>query len=156
MIDNDRMSEGQDGSSEDYNSGLLEVDPSPLDLEDSEDEDQLMIDCDEDTEDGYDPLSLVSVGLDEDEEDMDDEEEDDDDDLTIEEKNVEQCCTFCSDTFANRKLLNLHILSEHQKSCSVACQYCGRVLSDGDSYRRHLDLVHQVRTIITLCCKVFF
>jgi len=109
----------------------------------SGDEDALMIDCEEDfddDEDGYDPLSLVSVGLDEDDEDMDEDE----DDFSIEESYSVQSCTFCSESFASRKLLNSHILSEHEKACSVACQYCGQVLSDGDSYRRHLDTVHQV------------
>merc|ERR1719192_2228661 len=60
------------------------------------------------------------------------------------ENGQEQKCTFCSESFSNRKLLNNHILTVHQKSCSVACQYCGRGLSDADSYKRHLNNVHQV------------
>ena len=120
------------------------VDPT-VDLGSEDEEDALMIDCsdeeeDEDEENGYDPLSLVSVGLDEDEDDM----EEDEDEISFEEKNNEASCTFCSESFPNRKLLNNHILSVHQKSCSVACQYCGRVLSDADSYKRHLNNVHQV------------
>ena len=102
-----------------------------------------MIDCEEDLddeEDGYDPLSLVSVGLDEDDEDMDEDE----DDFSVEESYSVQNCTFCSESFASRKLLNSHILSKHEKDCSVACQYCGQVLSDADSCRRHLDTGHQV------------
>ena len=31
------------------------------------------------------------------------------------------------------------------KSCSVAYQYCGRVLSDADSYKRHDNNVHQIK-----------
>lgn len=123
---------------------LVLVDPT-VDLGSEDEEDALMIDCsdeeeEEEDEDGYDPLSLVSVGLDEDEDDM----EEDEDDLSFEEKNNEASCTFCSESFSNRKLLNNHILSVHQKACSVACQYCGRVLSDADSYKRHLNNVHQV------------
>ena len=123
---------------------LVLVDPT-VDLGSEDEEDALMIDCsdeedDEDDENGYDPLSLVSVGLDEDEDDM----EEDEDDLSFEEKNNDGSCTFCSESFSNRKLLNNHILSVHQKACSVACQYCGRVLSDAESYKRHLNNVHQV------------
>ena len=123
---------------------LILVDPT-VDLGSEDEEDALMIDCsdeedDADDENGYDPLSLVSVGLDEDEDDM----EEDEDDLSFEEKNNEASCTFCSESFSNRKLLNNHILSVHQKACSVACQYCGRVLSDAESYKRHLNNVHQV------------
>ena len=123
---------------------LILVDPT-VDLGSGDEEDALMIDCsdeedDADDENGYDPLSLVSVGLDEDEDDM----EEDEDDLSFEEKNNEASCTFCSESFSNRKLLNNHILSVHQKACSVACQYCGRVLSDAESYKRHLNNVHQV------------
>ena len=123
---------------------LILVDPT-VDLGSEDEEDALMIDCsdeedDADDENGYDPLSLVSVGLDEDEDDM----EEDEDDLSFEEKNNDGSCTFCSESFSNRKLLNNHILSVHQKACSVACQYCGRVLSDAESYKRHLNNVHQV------------
>ena len=122
---------------------LVLVDPT-VDLGSEDEEDTLMIDCSDEEEDedenGYDPLSLVSVGLDEDEDDM----EEDEDDLSFEEKNNQSSCTFCSESFSNRKLLNNHILSVHQKACSVACQYCGRVLSDAESYKRHLNNVHQV------------
>ena len=119
---------------------LVIVDPT---LGSEDEDDALMIDCsdeEEGEEDGYDPLSLVSVGLDEDEEDMEEEEED----FPMEDKNNKASCTFCSESFSNRKLLNNHILSVHQKACSVACQYCGQVLSDADSYKRHLNNVHQV------------
>jgi len=137
---------------EDYNDGVVMVDPTDLEMGSDEDgqDDELMIDCEyddiqeisnEQSEDGegYDPLSLVSVGLD---------EEDDDD---MEEEGLsfnngqEQKCTFCSKGFSNRKQLNRHIKSVHQKACSVACQYCGRVLSDADSYKRHLNNVHQIK-----------
>ena len=47
----------------------------------------------------------------------------------------EQNCTFCSKDFSNKKQLNRHIESVHQKFCSVAYQYCGRALSDADSYK---------------------
>lgn len=127
-----------------YNDDVVLVDPHGLDLA-SEDEDQLMIDCEEeeDDEDGYDPLSLVSVGLGEDEDD--DMDEEDYDELSPEAySNHNNNCTFCNETFTNRRLLNSHILTAHQKDCSVACQYCGQVLSDGDTYRRHLSNVHQV------------
>ena len=129
---------------------LVLVDPT-VDLGSEDEDDALMIDCsdeedDEDDENGYDPLSLVSVGLDEDEDDM----EEDEDDLSFEEKNNEASCTFCSEAFSNRKLLNNHILSVHQKACSVACQYCGRVLSDAESYKRHLNNVHQVSLSVHL------
>lgn len=136
---------------EDYNDGVVMVDPTDLEMGSDEDgqDDELMIDCEyddiqeisnEQSEDGegYDPLSLVSVGLD----------EEDDDDMEEEglsfENGQEQKCTFCSKGFSNRKQLNRHIKSVHQKACSVACQYCGRVLSDADSYKRHLNNVHQV------------
>ena len=88
---------------------------------------------------GCNPLSLVSVGLD----------EEDDNDMKDEglsfDNGQEQICTFCSKGFSNRKQLNRHIKSVHQKSCSVAYQYCGRVLSDADSYKRHLNNVHQIK-----------
>ena len=78
---------------------------------------------------GCNPLSLVSVGLD----------EEDDNDMKDEglsfDNGQEQNCTFCSKAFLNRKQLNRHIKSVHQKFCSVAYQYCGRVLSDADSYK---------------------
>ena len=136
---------------EDYNDGVVMVDPTDLEMGSDEDgqDDELMIDCEyddiqeisnEQSEDGegYDPLSLVSVGLD----------EEDDDDMEEEglsfENGQEQKCAFCSKGFSNRKQLNRHIKSVHQKACSVACQYCGRVLSDADSYKRHLNNVHQV------------
>ena len=52
---------------------LVLVDPT-VDLGSEDEEDALMIDCSDEEEDedenGYDPLSLVSVGLDEDEDDM--------------------------------------------------------------------------------------
>ena len=145
---------------DDYNDGVVMVDPTDVEMGSDEDgeDDELMIDCEYDdvqeisnehSEDGegeeegegegYDPLSLVSVGLD---------EEDDDDDMEDEEVSIEddqeQKCSFCSKSFSNRKQMNRHIKSVHQKACSVACQYCGRVLSDSDSYRRHLNNVHQV------------
>jgi len=137
---------------EDYNDGVVMVDPTDLEMGSDEDgqDDELMIDCEyddiqeisnEQSEDGegYDPLSLVSVGLD----------EEDDDDMEEEglsfENGQEQKCTFCSKGFSNRKQLNRHIKSVHQKACSVACQYCGRVLSDADSYKRHLNNVHQIK-----------
>lgn len=136
---------------EDYNDGVVMVDPTDLEMGSDEDgqDDELMIDCEyddiqeisnEQSEDGegYDPLSLVSVGLDE--EDDDDMEEG----LSF-ENGQEQKCTFCSKGFSNRKQLNRHIKSVHQKACSVACQYCGRVLSDADSYKRHLNNVHQIK-----------
>ena len=142
-----------DEEGDDYNDGVVMVDPTDLEMGSDEDgeDDELMIDCEyddvqeisnEQSEDGegYDPLSLVSVGL--------DEEDDDDDDMEDEELSIEddqeQTCTFCTKLFSNRKQLNRHIKSVHQKACSVACQYCGRVLSDADSYKRHLNNVHQV------------
>ena len=141
-----------EGVEDDYNDGVVMVDPTDLEMGSDEDEqdDELMIDCEYDdiqeisnepSEDGegYDPLSLVSVGLDEEDDDDDIEDED----LSFEDEQ-EQKCTFCSKTFSNRKQLNRHIKSVHQKACSVACQYCGRVLSDADSYKRHLNNVHQV------------
>lgn len=146
---------------DDYNDGVVMVDPTDVEMGSDEDgeDDELMIDCEYDdvqeisnehSEDGegeeegegegYDPLSLVSVGLD---------EEDDDDDMEDEEVSIEddqeQKCSFCSKSFSNRKQMNRHIKSVHQKACSVACQYCGRVLSDSDSYRRHLNNVHQIK-----------
>merc|ERR1719285_785151 len=96
-----------------------------------------MIDCEDeldDTGDGYDPLSLVSVGLD-----------DEDDEMSLETKNDVHNCSYCTELFTNRKELNSHIKSQHQKACSVACQYCGRVLNDAETYRRHLNNVHQVK-----------
>ena len=140
---------GEDG---DYNDGVVMVDPTDLEMGSDEDEDvdELMIDCEyednqdknneqNEDQDGYDPLSLVSVGLDEEDEDdeMEDEEANNDDDQ-------EQKCSFCSKSFTNKKQMNRHIKSVHQKACSVACQHCGRVLSDADSYKRHLNNVHQV------------
>ena len=139
---------------DDYNDGVVMVDPTDIEMcsDPDEEDDELTIDCEyddvqeisnENSEDGegYDPLSLVSVGLEE-------EEDDDDDDLEDEEVSIEddqeQKCSFCAKTFSNRKQLNRHIKSVHQKACSVACQYCGRVLSDADSYKRHLNNVHQV------------
>jgi len=141
---------GEDG---DYNDGVVMVDPTDLEMGSDEDEDvdELMIDCEyeedqdknneqNEDQDGYDPLSLVSVGLDEEDEDdeMEDEEANNDDDQ-------EQKCSFCSKSFTNKKQMNRHIKSVHQKACSVACQHCGRVLSDADSYKRHLNNVHQIK-----------
>jgi len=141
---------------DDYDDGVVMVDPTDLEMgSDGEaEDDELMIDCEYDdvqempnqfSEDGegYDPLSLVSVGLDE-EDDDDDDEDEEDEEVSIED-DQEQNCNFCSKTFSNRKQLNRHIKSVHQKACSVACQYCGRVLSDADSYKRHLNNVHQIK-----------
>ena len=98
--------------SDDYNESVVMVDPNDIEIPSEPEDDELTIDCDyEINKDDYDPMSLVSVGL---EDDEDEEEED-------EVENV----------------------VEPSKGC-VACQYCGRVLSDADSYRRHLNNVHQV------------
>ena len=143
----DAKLEEAENSSTDYNDGVIMVDPTDLEMgsDDDADEDELMIDCDyeneeefsnEQNEDAYDPMSLVSVGLEEDEED---------EEVITEEDDREQKCSFCSKTFSNRKRLNRHIKSTHQKDCSAACQYCGRVLSDAESYKRHLNNVHQIK-----------
>merc|ERR1719322_1572270 len=84
----------------------------------------------------YDPMSLVSVGL---EEDDDDEEEE-----TIIDTSNKEICEFCQESFEDKKKLSKHIKSVHPKSCQIACQYCGRVLSDAESYRRHLNNMHQI------------
>ena len=102
---------------EDYNESVVMVDPSDIQIpsdQDEPDDDELTIDCDyEINKDDYDPMSLVSVGL----EDDDEEEDEDESEMT----NV----------------------VETKRGC-VACQYCGRVLSDQESYRRHLNNVHQI------------
>ena len=106
--------------SDDYNESVVMVDPNDIEIpsDHEPDEDELTIDCDyEIDKDGYDPMSLVSVGLE------DDDDDDEEDELTGGEA-VETV--------------------ETGPDC-VACQYCGRVLSDQESYRRHLHNVHQVR-----------
>ena len=138
--------------SDDYNESVVMVDPNdieiPSDHEPDEEEEELTIDCDyEINKDGYDPMSLVSVGLED-----DDDDEDEEDEVTGSEavETGEDVCSFCPEKFSNKKDLAVHIKTDHPKSCCVACQYCGRVLSDPDSYRRHLNNVHQVRPALSL------
>ena len=129
---------------DDYNESVVMVDPNDIEIpsdQDEPDDDELTIDCDfELNRDGYDPMSLVSVGLEDDE---------DEEDEVTDVGESEEACTFCPLKFESKKSLSVHIKTEHSKSCCVACQYCGRVLSDADSYRRHLNNVHQVSLTIT-------
>ena len=127
----------------DYNTSVVMVDPNDIEMASDDDDDddgnhELTIDCDDaDLEkEEYDPMSLVSVGLDEDD---DDEEEE-----VINNQNIKENCDFCPESFEDKKQLGKHIKSVHPKSCHVACQYCGRVLSDEENYRRHLNNMHQI------------
>ena len=159
MKNADELEEDLSNSSNDYSSELMMVDMEDIDRSEylaDEDENELMIDCEDDdnstsvpvertisdnSDNGYDPLSLVSVGLDDDD-DVDDEELSFDEEISNE---VNTKCPFCSRLFSNRQLLNRHIRTVHQKSCSVTCQFCGRILNDEDSYRRHVASVHKGR-----------
>ena len=137
----DLNNRGKMSDSDDYNESVVMVDPNDIEIPSEPEDDELTIDCDyEINKDGYDPMSLVSVGL----EDDDDEEEDDEDRVEDMAEPSEEVCSFCAQTFSSKKELTVHIKTAHPKSCCVACQYCGRVLSDADSYRRHLNNVHQV------------
>ena len=130
----------------DYNASVVMVDPNDIEMasdEDDETADELTIDCDYDndnendqSEEMYDPMSLVSVGLEED--------DDDDEEETIIDTSGKEICEFCQESFDDKKKLSKHIKSAHPKSCQIACQYCGRVLSDAESYRRHLNNMHQI------------
>ena len=121
----------------DYNESVVMVDPTDIEMASDDDDDpdtSLTIDCDYD--DSYDPMSLVSVGLDEEEEEEEGVPEETDDNGQ---------CDLCSESFSDKKQLAKHIKAVHPKSCCVACQYCGRVLSDHDNYRRHLNNMHNIK-----------
>jgi len=149
----------------DYSSKLIAVDMEDIDRSDHdgdnpEEDNELMIDCEDDNDslairaldrncdsesDGaYDPLCLVSVGLDDDEDVDEDEEELSFDGEQIDDINSN--CPFCTKLFTNRQQLNRHIRTVHQKSCSVTCQFCGIILSDDQAYRKHVATVHKIGT----------
>lgn len=161
--DNDE--EEEEEMSNDYSSQLIAVDMEDIDRSENdgdppEEDNQLMIDfeddnnsfsinsldknCDSESEGAYDPLCLVSVGLDDDEDVDEDEEELSFDGEQINDINSK--CPFCTKLFTNRQQLNRHIRTVHQKSCSVTCQFCGRILIDDHSYRKHVATVHKIGT----------
>ena len=127
-----------DTEAADYNESVVMVDPNDIEMASDDDDDDpdtsLTIDCDYD--DSYDPMSLVSVGLDEEEEE---------EDVAEETQGGSGQCDICSETFSDRRQLAKHIKTVHPKSCCVACQYCGRVLSDAENYRRHLNNMHKIK-----------
>ena len=125
----------------DYNASVVMVDPNDIELESDEDgaEDELTIDCDT----GYDPMSLVSVGLEEDEEE--DEEMEDGEEAVSAAGPAAEKCDICDKVCESRSGLAKHMRATHPGSCCVACEYCGRVLADQDTYTRHLNNMHHIQ-----------
>ena len=126
----------------DYNASVVMVDPNDIELESDEDEgeDELTIDCDT----GYDPMSLVSVGLEEDEEE-DEEMEDGEGEAVSAAGPAAEKCDICDKVCESRSGLAKHMRATHPSSCCVACEHCGRVLADQDTYTRHLNNMHNIQ-----------
>lgn len=157
----DEEEEEEEEMDNDYSSKLIAVDMDDIVGDPPEEDNQLMMDfeddnnstitsldknCDSESEGAYDPLCLVSVGLDDDE-DVD--EDEDEEELSFDREQINDInsnCPFCTKLFTNRQQLNSHIKTVHQKSCSVTCQFCGRILSDDHSYRKHVATVHKIGT----------
>ena len=51
----------------------------------------------------------------------------------------------CDKVCESRSGLAKHMRATHPGSCCVACEYCGRVLADQDTYTRHLNNMHHIQ-----------
>ena len=93
--------------SDDYNESVVMVDPNDIEIPSEPEDDELTIDCDyEINKDGYDPMSLVSVGLE------DDDEDEEDDEMENVAESSDEVCSFCSQTFSSKKELTAHIKTD--------------------------------------------
>ena len=148
----------------DYEASVIMVDPNDIDLgsDTDEDENKLIIDedehepiidedeneliIDEDENElivdytGLDPMSLVSVSLEEDEIEGGQEEEE-----ASNADHVVEKCNICNKKCRSRSGLTRHMMAIHPVGCPVMCEYCGHVLDDQDTYARHLSEWHHIQ-----------
>ena len=138
----------------DYNASVVMVDPTDLQLAPSDEEDELTID------EGQDPMSFLSVGMDEDDEDDEDEEiEAGDANITQRRQSLGQTqtlkqCPDCEEKFSTKTSLNIHRLKVHVAGLkNLPCPQCHQEVPD---LTLHMRKEHNVDGIVCPHCANIF
>ena len=138
----------------DYNSSVVMVDPTDIQAAPSDEEDELTID------EGEDPMSFLSVGMDE---DIEDEEEEEDEELEVGATKTQRRsslgqsmkkCPDCAEQFSTKTSLNIHRLKVHVAGLkNLPCPQCHLEVPD---LTQHMRKMHNVDGIVCPHCANIF